>query len=76
MISVATAVCFKPGGDNLTLPKDVNMLLSYVNMGLRDKYEDLYDMASSEGFDAKEIRDKLEAAGFCYDEGIKKFVTK
>ena len=58
----------------MTLPKDVNMLLSYVNMGLRDKYEDLYDMAASEGFDAEEIRNKLEAAGFRYDEEIKKFV--
>ena len=45
------------------LPKDVNMLLSYINMGLRDKYEDLQDMASSEGFDDQEVTEKLEAAG-------------
>ena len=59
----------------MALPGDANILMSYVNMGLRDKYEDLYDMAVSEGFDAKEIQDKLEAAGFRYDDGIKKFVT-
>ena len=58
------------------LPKDPNMLLSYINMGLRDKYEDLRDMASSEGFDAEEIRKKLEEAGFFYDEGAGRFVGR
>ena len=46
------------------IPKDPNMLVSYVNLGLRDKYEDLEDMAASEGFDAEEIKDKLRAAGY------------
>ncbi|MBR1524628.1 MAG: DUF4250 domain-containing protein [Lachnospiraceae bacterium] len=58
------------------LPKDPNMLLSYINMGLRDKYEDLRDMAASEGFDAGEIKDKLDAAGFRYDETVKRFISK
>ena len=49
------------------IPKDPNMLLSYVNLGLRDKYEDLDDMASNEGFSADEIKDKLEAAGYKYN---------
>ncbi len=48
---------------------DVNMLFSYINTGLRDKYEDLEDMAASEGFDAQEVRKKLEDAGFCYENG-------
>ncbi len=56
------------------LPKDINMLVSYVNTGLRDKYEDLEDMASSEGFDAKETVDKLAAAGFKYDNELKRFI--
>ena len=56
------------------LPKDINMLLSYINTGLRDKYEDLKDMASSEGFDAKEITDKLTAAGFKYDDELNRFI--
>ncbi|MBQ4483215.1 MAG: DUF4250 domain-containing protein [Lachnospiraceae bacterium] len=55
------------------LPKDPNMLLSYINTGLRDKYEDLEDMASSEGFDKREITEKLEAAGFRYNEELKRF---
>ena len=37
------------------IPKDPNMLVSYVNLGLRDKYEDFEDMAANEGFDADEI---------------------
>ena len=43
------------------------MLVSYVNLGLRDKYEDLEDMAASEGFDVREIKDRLKAAGYEYN---------
>ena len=50
------------------LPKDPNMLVSYINLGLRDKYESFADMASSEGFDANEIKEKLEAAGYVLGE--------
>jgi hypothetical protein len=46
------------------IPKDPNMLVSYINLGLRDKYESFEDMAASEGFDANEIKDKLEALGY------------
>lgn len=49
------------------IPKDPNMLVSYVNLGLRDKYEDFEDMAASEGFDADEIKGKLRAAGYEYN---------
>ena len=49
------------------IPKDPNMLVSYVNLGLRDKYEDFEDMAASGGFDADEIKDKLRAAGYEYN---------
>jgi hypothetical protein len=58
------------------LPNDPNMLLSYINTGLRDKYSDLDDMASAEGFDARTVSKKLESAGYCYDSGLKRFVTK
>ena len=56
------------------IPNDPNMLLSYVNLGLRDKYEDLEDMAASEGFDANQIMDKLNAAGYEYNGHV--FVHK
>ncbi|MCR5235002.1 MAG: DUF4250 domain-containing protein [Lachnospiraceae bacterium] len=49
------------------IPKDPNMLLSYVNLGLRDKYEDLDDMAAAEGFDKEELLNKLKEAGYEYN---------
>ena len=49
------------------IPKDPNMLLSYINLGLRDKYENLEDMAASEGFDADEVKDKLRNVGYEYN---------
>ncbi len=58
----------------MMLPKDVNMLLSYINTSLRDKYEDLHDMAGSEGFDEAEVKEKLEAAGYHYDDIQKRFL--
>ena len=56
------------------LPKDINMLVSYINTGLRDKYEDLEDMASSEGFDVKEITERLAVAGFVYSDELRRFI--
>ena len=50
------------------------MLVSYINTGLRDKYEDLEDMASSEGFDVKEITERLAAAGFVYSDELRRFI--
>ncbi len=60
----------------MSLPKDPNMLLSYINMGLRDKYEGPEDMAASEGFDLKEIKEKLAEAGYRYDDEAKRFVAR
>lgn len=58
------------------LPKDPNMLLSYINTGIRDKYSDFYDMADSEGFDGTEVMKKLEKAGYSYDEQANRFINK
>ncbi|MCR5236719.1 MAG: DUF4250 domain-containing protein [Lachnospiraceae bacterium] len=58
------------------LPKDPNMLLSYINTGIRDKYSDFYDMADSEGFDGTEVMEKLEKAGYSYDEQANRFINK
>ncbi|MBQ9444441.1 MAG: DUF4250 domain-containing protein [Lachnospiraceae bacterium] len=58
------------------LPNDPNMLLSYINTGLRDKYSDLDDMAAAEDFDAHAVSEKLEGAGYSYDSDLKRFVAK
>lgn len=59
------------------IPQDPVMLLSFVNMKLRDNYSNLEAMAddldlSSE--DIKAIVTKLEGIGYTYDEAQNKFV--
>ncbi|MBR6381655.1 MAG: DUF4250 domain-containing protein [Lachnospiraceae bacterium] len=58
------------------LPKDPNMLLSFVNMKLRDEYPSLEELAASLMADAGEIMEKLSAAGYVYDAEGNRFVQK
>ena len=58
------------------IPQDPIILLSYVNTQLRDKYKTLSEFA--EGFDLSEndikgIVEKLNSAGFSYDEDANQF---
>lgn len=49
----------------MTLPSDPFMLLSLVNMKLRDgAFESLSDFCKSEGIDEKELVSRLASAGF------------
>lgn len=58
----------------MTLPKDPNMLLSIINMKLRDgNYSSLSDLCLSEGIDENELIKKLDEAGFTYMPEIKQF---
>ena len=50
------------------LPEDPVMLLSFVNMKLRDNYSDLHDMCDALDIDCSELIEKLEKAGYRYDE--------
>ena len=50
------------------LPEDPVMLLSYVNMKLRDDYDDLDDMCDSLEIDKCGLIEKLEKAGYKYDQ--------
>ena len=58
------------------MPKDPNMLVSYVNTQLRDYYESLEDLASAAGVPEEEIITRLAAIGYVYDETLKRFITK
>ena len=60
----------------MSLPKDPFMLLSYVNTQLRDNFPSLEELAKSLGEDEGAIRGTLENAGFVYDEGLNRFVSK
>ncbi|MBO4784653.1 MAG: DUF4250 domain-containing protein [Lachnospiraceae bacterium] len=55
------------------LPEDPIMLLSVINMKLRDQYESLDALADGLDVDAEEIKKKLEAEGFKYDSAQNRF---
>ncbi|MBE7071481.1 MAG: DUF4250 domain-containing protein [Ruminococcaceae bacterium] len=60
----------------MTLPKDPFMLLSYINTQLRDNFSSLSELAASLGEDEEQISKTLAGAGFIYDSGLNRFVTK
>ena len=58
----------------MTLPEDPFMLLSFINMKLRDgDYETLQDLCLGLGCEEKDLVKKLNEAGFEYIEGLKQF---
>lgn len=58
----------------MAIPQDPFMLLSFINMKLRDgDYEDLESLCESLGCDKSEIISKLGEAGFAYNSNIKQF---
>ena len=50
------------------IPKDPVMLLSYVNLKLRDFYESLDALCDDLEADREEITDKLASINYHYDE--------
>lgn len=57
----------------MNLPKDPVMLLSTVNMQLRDHYPSLEELAKAYMIDAQEIIEKLAAINYVYDEKTNQF---
>lgn len=49
------------------LPNDPNMLLSLVNLKLRDNYSSLEDMIDDMDLDPVELQEKLDKSGIIYD---------
>lgn len=56
-----------------TIPKDPNMLYSFMNMMLRDKYDSLDEFCAAYDADPDELIEKLKAAGFEYDAETNQF---
>lgn len=56
------------------IPKDPMMLLSYVNMQLRDFYPDFAAFCKEKGVDAVEITETLRSIDYEYDETANRFV--
>ena len=57
------------------LPNDPFMLLSAVNMKLRDGGLTLEELAAEEDFSAEEIKNKLAKIGYAYDEARRMFIA-
>lgn len=58
----------------MKLPEDPFMLLSFVNMKLRDgDYENLEDLCNDLSCEEEELKHKLKEVGFEYIESIKQF---
>ena len=55
------------------LPKDPMLLLSVVNMKLRDEYGSLEELCEDLELDKNELEEELSALGFVYDEPQKRF---
>lgn len=49
------------------------MLMSYVNMKLRDEYSSFDDFCAAEGVERAEVEVKLWGAGFEYNAAANKF---
>lgn len=55
-------------------PNDPVMLLSYVNLKLRDYYKNLDDLCENEDMDKQALLDKLSGIGYVYKEENNQFL--
>lgn len=56
------------------IPKDPVMLLSFVNLKLRDFYSDIDEMCSELSIDKTELEAKLKSIDYEYDRTCNQFV--
>lgn len=57
----------------MELPKDPMMLMSVINMKLRDFYSDLDSLCEDLEIDRNELEKTLSASGFEYNQELNKF---
>ena len=55
------------------IPKDPIMLMSFINMKLRDLYPSLEALCEDLDIDRSELEEKLKTVGYEYDEANKRF---
>lgn len=58
------------------LPTDNNMLLSFINMKLRDFYKNLDDLCDDLDESKDDIVTRLNSIGYIYNEELNKFIAK
>lgn len=55
------------------IPEDPFILLSFINMKLRDEYDSLDALADGLDVDVNDIKSRLESVGFKYDASQNQF---
>lgn len=58
------------------MPKDPNILLSYINTQLRDNYDSLEELIRALDLDEAEVTASLAGIGYVYDSALNKFIPK
>ena len=58
------------------LPQDPVMLLSFVNLKLRDFYSGLDRLCEDLDVDRRELEDKLAGIGYRYDHEKNQFISR
>lgn len=59
---------------NYDIPSDPVMLLSFINLKLRDFYPSLDALCDDLDIDEKILRDRLAAIDYHYDAALNKFI--
>ncbi len=52
---------------------DPYILVSAVNMQLRDEFSSLEELCSSQEISLEKLKERLKKKGFCYDEKTRQF---
>ena len=60
--------------ETIMIPKDPVMLLSFINLKLRDYYRNLEACCDDLDIDREELTQKLSGIGYVYDEQRNQFV--
>lgn len=55
------------------LPKDPVMLMSFINMKMRDEYRTLEEFCAAYGLEETKLKAEMENAGFSWMPGIRQF---
>lgn len=56
------------------IPNDSYMLLSFINLKLRDYYPSLSELCEDLQLDQTELKEKLSKIDYFYDEKLNKFI--